>query len=40
MPVPNLTASIQKYLTAVKPFLNEHEFENTRRVGLINKIKS
>lgn len=34
MPVPQLSNSLSKYLTAVKPFLNENEFENARKVSL------
>lgn len=33
MPVPQLNSSLSKYLNAVKPFLNEVEYENTRKVG-------
>ncbi len=31
MPVPQLIASINKYLTALKPLLNETEFENAKK---------
>lgn len=33
MPVPQLNSSLSKYLNAVKPFLNEVEYENTRKVA-------
>ena len=31
MPVPQLAASINKYLTAIKPLLNEAEYETSKR---------
>ena len=31
MPVPQLAASLIKYLTAIKPLLNEAEYENSKR---------
>ena len=34
MPVPELSKSISKYLSAVQPFLNEIEYENTKKVKL------
>lgn len=33
MPVPALDKSINKYLTAVRPLLNENEFENTKKIA-------
>jgi hypothetical protein len=32
LPVPALNSSIQKYLQAIKPLVNENEFENTKKV--------
>lgn len=34
MPVPPLESSINRYLTAVKPLLNNWEFENTKKLAL------
>ena len=31
MPIPNLTASVVKFLRAVKPLLNEAEYEETEK---------
>ncbi len=31
MPVPQLSESINKYLTALKPFLNETEYEDAKK---------
>ena len=33
MPVPQLTSSINRYLDAVKPFLNDSEYERTKKVS-------
>jgi hypothetical protein len=33
MPVPQLNSSMSKYLTAVKPFLTEAEYERTRTIA-------
>ncbi len=33
MPVPSLNVSILKFLTAVKPLLNEKEFEETEKAA-------
>lgn len=34
LPVPSLESSIQRYLVAVKPHLNNEEFENTQKLAL------
>lgn len=34
LPVPSLESSIQRYLVAVKPHLNNEEFENTKKLAL------
>ena len=33
MPVPQLTSTINRYLDAVKPFLNDSEYEKTKKVA-------
>lgn len=32
--MPSLESSIQRYLVAVKPHLNNEEFENTKKLAL------
>ena len=32
LPVPNLESSVAKYLTAVRPLLNDAEFEHTKKL--------